>query len=768
MEPVLTKPNSVGIRLSRDGKIHCMGVGGIGVSGLAMLLAADGASVSGCDLSVAPRMRRWLEKAGVRVLEGHSARHLAGVGRLIATPAVAGDNAELQTARRRGIAVQSRGEALAGYANARATVAVCGTHGKTTTSCFAASLLRALMPRAGCGWCIGGWTESLGCVARPPANAGAPFVVEADESDGTLALYAPRVAVVTSVERDHLENFASFDALAECFAAACRAATDAVVFCADDPVCRRVAAESRAPSRIGYGFSDAAALRAVPTGDDAGGQSFDLTFNGRRFAGLRLPVPGRHNVLNALGAVGAAIALGVPPERVALKIGSMRELPHRRYERIRCRGGFEVVSDYSHHPTEIRALLETAKRGGRPVMAIFQPHRLSRTRALMDSFPEAFAPLSADGAGAPDRLILLPVYTAFEKPAAESSSFSLYAALREAQARTGRGVVPELAGSMDEVFGYLRRSRALFDQYNVLFVGAGSIGGLVERLRNARGFRDCGESPIRVSYGVPAFADEVVEVGDAKSLSALLASRRQVRAMGQGTNLLPPALGVRGTVVRLSNCEVVVVRGGDAARIAVGCGISGTKLLAELARMGLSGLEFMAGIPGTLGGWLAMNAGTRYGQVGDAVASVVAFGAGGRRFEAGRGGCGFSYRRCAFLEGRVAFSAELELRRDDPDAILSRMRGFLERRFDFGGMRTAGSVFKNPPGAFAGALLEHAGCKGLRVGGAEVSGRHANIIAARPGATASDIIALRGIMRERVAFDSGTVLESEIQTWQNS
>lgn len=738
------------------------------MSGLAMLLAAGGDDVSGCDLTVAPRMRRWLEKAGVKVLDGHATWHLAGVDRLIATPAVPRDSQELIEAARQGKPVASRGEALAEYANARATLAVCGTHGKTTTSCFAAALLRALVSGRGCGWCIGGWTESLGCVARPPAREDAPFVVEADESDGTLALYAPKVAVVTSIDRDHLENFASFDALVGCFESVCRAATAGIVFCADDQTCRGIAAKCHPRQAIGYGFSEEADLRAIVTGNDAEGQDFDLVFHERRFTGLRLPVPGRHNLLNALGALGAAIAMGIPAERVVAKIGLLRELPHRRYERIRCRGGFEIVSDYSHHPTEIRALLETAKEAGKPVLAVFQPHRHSRTKALMDSFPDAFSPLSAARADAPDRLILLPVYTAFERPIAGASSNSLYATLREAQARTGRGVVPELAGSLDEVLRYFKRSRSLFDRYNVVVIGAGSVIGLVDGLRRARNFSDCGARPIRISYGVPAFADDVAEVKVESELSAILAGRRKVRAIGQGTNLLPPALGVRGTVVSLANCGIEVKRDGGVALVRAGCGIPGARLLAELARRGLSGLEFMAGIPGTLGGWLAMNAGTRGGQIGDAVVSVVAFGARGRRLEADRAKCGFSYRRCDFLKGRIAFSAELELRPDEPDAILSRMRDCMRMRFDFSGLRTAGSVFKNPSGAFAGALLEHAGCKGLRVGGAEVSERHANIVVARPGATLSDIAALRGIMSERVAFDSGILLESEIQTWQDS
>lgn len=760
--------------------IHFLGIGGIGMSGLALLLAGKGHRVSGCDLGVPRSIARWLAAAGVRLQAGHSPRHLCGRAPdlLVRTPAVPEDNPELAAARRRGITVATRGKALADYANAERTVAVCGTHGKTTTSCLTAALLKSLpSPHssfvtrrssfdgvAGVGWCIGGWTESLGRVARAPAP-GAPFVIEADESDGTLALYRPAVTVLTSIEQDHLEHFDSFEALAACFRAVCRQTREAVVYCADDPVCREVVAS--VPGAIGYGFGEGATLRASNLRLDGDELLFDLSFGGEHAEGLRLPIPGRHNVLNALGAIGAALALGHPFGEILPRLGALRELPHRRYERIRCRAGFEIVTDYSHHPTEIRALLEMAKARGRPLFAVFQPHRYTRTKALLDQFPGAFAPLSADGP-TPDRLVLLPVYPAFESPLEGGTTADLYARLRAENLASGRGVVPELASSVDEVLGYLRARKSLPEQYDIVVIGAGDVGALAERLRTAAKFRDAAPAPFRVSLGVPAFADELIDVADEAALAEVLRRRgnaRPVRVLGQGTNLLPPPLGVRGAVLRLRNEGVAVREEAGGFLVSVGCGTPGAKLLAELARRGISGLEFMAGIPGTVGGWLAMNAGTRHGEIGDAVVGVTAFTPAGRLVTADRRRCGFGYRSCRFLEGKVAFGATFRLRRGDPDGILSAMRGFLEKRFDFGGLRTAGSAFANPPGGFAGALLEKAGCKGLRVGGAYVSERHANIVAADPGATASDVLALLEIMHGRVLRQCGVNLKQEIKTW---
>lgn len=741
-------------------KIHCMGIGGIGVSGLAMLLAAEGHRVTGCDLSISPQIGKWLERAGVKFSTGHSKAHLRGADVVIATPAVPKDNPELAEAMRRNIAVDSRGGALASYSAWRRTVAVCGTHGKTTTSCFTAMLLRAQSRAA--GWCIGGWTKRLGCVASPPAT-GAPFVVEADESDGTLALYRPAVTVVTSIEQDHLEHFASFDALVDCFRKVCAETSGKIVYCADDPVCRGVACGRDA---IGYGFSPDAALRAEITSADADGQTFDLFFGGKRYGGLSIGVPGRHNVLNALGAIGAALALGNALDDILSHLRVLDQLPARRFETIRCRAGFEVVADYSHHPTEIRALLEMAKTRGKPVFAIFQPHRYSRTKALLEEFPAAFAPLAATEGATPDRLVLLPVYAAFEEPLEGGTTIDLYAKLRERHDADGIGVVPELASSVDEVFGYLARSRSILDRYQVLIIGAGNVIALAERLKKARSVGDIVPKPFGVSFGVPAFADEVADVASEGELASLLVSGSDIRILGQGTNIVPPPLGVRGTVIRL-RCSGISVRDlpDCTALVSVECGIPGAKLLAEMARRGLSGLEFMAGIPGTLGGWLAMNAGTRFGEIGDAVETVIAYRRSGKRVEAHRSSCGFAYRHCGFLADKTAFSATLRLRRDAPDAILSRMREALEKRFDFGGFRTAGSAFANPPGGFAGALLEKAGCKGLRIGGAHVLERHANIVAADAGATASDILALLETMRNRVLRQSGIELEREIRKW---
>lgn len=739
-------------------RIHCMGVGGVGVSGVAALLAARGHSVSGCDANISDENRAWLEEHGVRVFTSHDPGHIDAVRPelVVRTPAVAEDNQELARAREAGVEIVRRGEMLARLVGESLGVAICGSHGKTSTSCFTVALLRRL-GQAGVGWCIGGSTPSMGGVAAPPAD-GAPFVVEADESDGTLALYAPRVTVVTSVDADHMEHFASFEALENCFRTVCRATTGRVVYCVENAAACDVAAGI--PDALGYGFSEKAALRAQNISCGAEWASFDVFF-GDAFAGrATIGVPGRHNVLNALGAVGACLSLGYGAAEAVGALDCLCELPRRRYEVHENAAGIEVVADYSHHPAEIRALVETALlRPHRRLVAVFQPHRHTRTKALGADFPAAFKGV--------DELLLLPVYAASEKPIAGGESEDLYAIFRQANVKDRAVPLPKLAPSVRDAAAYLTSPVAGLARGDViLVVGAGDIISMVPLLAAAKmDFGGETRSPCaKISYGIGFSSDAYEVVRDEPSLSrALAANPGRVRVLGQGTNLLVSDLGVRDMVVKIGMCGMSIRD--DGVTVDVGCGLSGALMLSRLREAGLSGLECMAGIPGTVGGWLAMNAGTRHGAIGDRVARVVAYSADGRRHEASRGECGFAYRRCAFLADKVAASATLVLERSAPAEVAARMEKFRALRLDFSGLRTAGSVFKNPEGTSAGKLLDEAGCKGLRVGGAFVAERHANVIATDDDATASDIAALMALMHRRVLEKFGIDLEREVRIW---
>ena len=736
-------------------RLHALGATGIGVSGLLALFRARGWEVSGCDSRPSPALASWLASLGVGIDAGHDPAHIAArlPDLVLRSPAVADDNPELAAARAAGIPVVRRGEALAALVNQSRGVAVCGTHGKTTTSCFVRELLARLGGKP--SWCIGGSTTAMGAVAGVGAPD-APFVVEADESDGTLALYKPHVTVVTCVEPDHMEHFASFDALKECFAAAARATSEAVVCCADNAAAREVAGAASAPVTT-YGFADNADVRCEIVALYADRSVFDLVMR----AGLRLRaaigVPGRHNVLNATGAFAACVALGHAPERVAEALDSLTELPGRRYERHMSPCGAEIVSDYAHHPTEIAMLVSMARLApARRLIAVFQPHRYTRTKALGRDFPAAFKGV--------DELLLLPVYEASEKPLEGGRTEDLYCEFRKGSTADHSIPVPKLVPSVAEAAAYL--ATVLRDGDRVLVVGAGDVVSLVTLLEKA-GPVAVSPASVRNSFGIQAMADKLVDVRDEAELAALLAEAKAkampVHVVGQGTNLLVSDVGLRGLTLRLSPDGFGAFERLDETTVRVGCAMAGARLLSLLRDAGLSGLEYMAGIPGCVGGWLAMNAGTRFGEFGDRVVSAGAYGYDGVPCEITD--FGFGYRTCRALEGRIATKVTLRLVRGDQAEIARRMDDFRAKRFDFSGLRTAGSVFRNPPGVSAGKLLDEAGCKGLRVGGAVVCDRHANIVAAEDGATASDIIALSALMRDRVAATCGVDLHREIKLW---
>ncbi len=389
-------------------RVHLLGVGGIGMAGVARLLAARGLAVSGCDAG-APRTLAWLRSCGIPVATGHDPAHLDGVDWAIFSPALQPGQPEPAAAERRGIPLYRRGQVLPVLAECWQTVAVSGTHGKTTTASMVAYILRS------CGvdpsWCIGGELPPDGA----PAGLGNSdwLAIEADESDGTLALYAPEIAVITNVEFDHMEHFASKEAMVDCFRAFARQAR-AVVFCADDSEAAQIGATTGGRS---YGFAASADFRAEIQEIGPTGTRFAVVAPDARLATVLLPLPGRHNVLNALAALAACGRCGIPLEAAAAALAGFR-LPRRRFEPVAEARGIRVVADYAHHPSEIRALIDAARQAGAGrIWAVFQPHRYTRTLALGADFPPAFNGVAG--------VILAPVYAASEPPLAGGTSEDL-------------------------------------------------------------------------------------------------------------------------------------------------------------------------------------------------------------------------------------------------------------------------------------------------------------------------------------------------------
>jgi UDP-N-acetylmuramate--alanine ligase len=454
--------------LGRTRRIHFVGIGGIGMSGIAELLANLGYVVTGSD-EKRSRVTERLATLGIHVSDGHAAAHVGDADVVVVSSAVRTTNVEVAEAVRRQIPVIPRAEMLAELMRLRYAVAVAGAHGKTTTtSMIAFTLERAgLDPTA----VIGGRLSAFGSNAR--LGGGEVMVAEADESDRSFLKLSPTIAVITNIDREHLESYGSFDDLRQAFVDFANKVPfyGAVVACVDDEnlagvlprVNRRV---------ITYGLtSPQAELTAVEA--TFGPLSSSATVRRRQSDGVQAPlgrlsmnVPGRHNLQNALAAVAVGLELGLTFEQVAAGLGEFRGA-ERRFEVRGEPNGVLVVDDYGHHPTEIAAVLDAARGLGRRIVVAFQPHRFTRTAALMDDFGPALARA--------DHIVLTDIYAAGEEPIPGVTLDALAAAV-------GMHVSApiDVVRALDDVPQAVMRIAKPGDV--VITLGAGSIAAVPERL----------------------------------------------------------------------------------------------------------------------------------------------------------------------------------------------------------------------------------------------------------------------------------------------
>jgi UDP-N-acetylmuramate--alanine ligase len=389
----------------RNRPCHFIGIGGIGMSGLAQMLLSKGCRVTGSDLRENEQTRR-LSSLGASILIGHSAQNVPGGATVVYSSAVRPDNPELVTARERGLTVVSRGELLAQFFNAKQGIAVSGTHGKTTTT----ALMTLILDRAGMDpdAIIGGEVESLGGNVR--CGGGDIFVAEADESDGSLRHLFPLHSIVTNIEAEHLSYFGHLDAIVDLFRK-CLSQTKkggAVYLNVDnshldgiyrDYVGRKVACS--------IGEKGDIHVRDLAVGSF--GSQCTVVYRDRSLGKLELNIPGTHNVANSLGPIALATDLGIDFDTVRRALSTFKGVA-RRFEVKGEVDGIVVIDDYAHHPTEIVATIESAKSidGMKRIIGVFQPHRFSRTDRFQHQFAESF-----DGL---DELILTDIYSASEEP----------------------------------------------------------------------------------------------------------------------------------------------------------------------------------------------------------------------------------------------------------------------------------------------------------------------------------------------------------------
>lgn len=426
------------------------------MAGLARLFRQQGMQVSGSDLA-SNRLTGELKALGVSVVAGHHRRNIPEeVKWAVRTPAIQTSNPELECLRSRHVPVYARGEVLAAVANARHSAAVAGAHGKTTTSAMVLHVLRSCGVEA--GYAIGGETSFPGRVADE-GDPAAPFVVEADESDGTLMLYRPQVGVITHLEWDHVERFPTEASLCACYRRFAQQSRT-VWIREDDPLSVQVCRDHARLRRAGR--SEKADLCMLEVTSSPQGVEFRFRVKGEVLS-CRVPLPGEHNAWNALLSIGAAMDLGVEPQTAAAALAGYAGVG-RRFQRTRHRG-IQLIQDYAHHPTELRAVLESVRAlNPRRIWMVFQPHRFSRTRHLLQEFAAALAEA--------DYLALLPVYGAFERPEQGADSEQLADCCRTHH--PGVRVWEDRAELLDEWMGRLEPGDVL------LLAGAGDIGSLWE------------------------------------------------------------------------------------------------------------------------------------------------------------------------------------------------------------------------------------------------------------------------------------------------
>ena len=453
----------------RPQHLHFTGIGGIGMSGIAEVLLNLGYQISGSDMRLSPITDR-LEGMGARIFEGHAASNVAGARALVVSSAVEEQNPEVQEARRLQIPVIPRGELLAELMRLKYGIAVAGSHGKTTTTSMTATILNSagLDPTVVVGGRVGTMGGSNARVGHSDF-----LVVESDESDGSFLKLAPIIAVVTNIDKEHVDHYPSLDAIRAAFIEFVNKVPfyGAAIVCLDDANVQSILPSLRRRT-IAYGTSAQADVEATEIACGALGSDFHLRYRTTDLGRFHLPVPGRHNVLNATAAVVVAMELEVKPDAIREGLAMFQGVDRRLQTRGVARG-ITVIDDYGHHPTEIRATLDAVRLCGfRRIHVLFQPHRYTRTFHLMEEFAGAF--------NQADSLFVMDIYAASEKPIPGVTAESLVERIRQFGHRGA-----DYVGSMDR--GVAALENVAQDGDAVLTLGAGSVwqagDKLLEKLR---------------------------------------------------------------------------------------------------------------------------------------------------------------------------------------------------------------------------------------------------------------------------------------------
>jgi UDP-N-acetylmuramate--alanine ligase len=741
--------------------IHLIGVAGSGMSGLALLLLGMGHKVSGCD-RVTTRETERMQTIGLQFSSPQTAHCVEGADIVVYSSAIKPGNPAYDAAVDAKIPLLRRAECLAAILHTKKGIVVSGTHGKTTTSSMTAHVLREAEQKP--SHYVGAEIPILGANAKWSED-GEYMVAEGDESDGTLALYHPEHSIILNIEAEHLDFYRDLDHIKEVFTQLADQTSGKIVYCAEDPVAHEVCADRG--YAISYGWEDAD-FTATDIRDLKGSSAFTVTKNGVVLGDIELGIPGRHNVLNALGAIALADCCGAEFSKVARALATFAGAK-RRFETKYLSKDYRIVDDYGHHPSELAATLQTA-RSLKPsrVVVLFQPHRYTRTQALADDFGKVLQ--------AADRVFITNVYAASEQPIEGVSGQTLVEAMeRHGDIRVTH--VPDLA-TAHHVVGNALEPGDLF-----ITLGAGNVHEVgtkiaadLKILEEMRGLMPEGEidgrlyEPMRkhTTMLVGGPAQYWLEPHGFYAFAFLVGYCRErgipVRVVGRGSNLLVRDGGIRGAVIHPSGGVFSEVTVDGKGYVTAGAGVRLKKLASAAGGHGIGGFEWMEGIPGNVGGALRMNAGAMGAETFDQVVRVTFLDEDGVIRTRERDEIVSQYRNVPELRRNFALQAVFKGKPDKPENIKARWEESREKRRSSQPIAaSAGCVFKNPEVIAAGRLVDSMGLKGSSNGNAAVSESHGNFIVNTGGATATEIIQLIESIQVKAKTERYVDLETEVK-----
>lgn len=778
----------------RGSAVYLVGAGGCGMSGLAHLLLDAGHRVTGSDVAANEEIAQ-LRERGALVHMGHRAEQVEAARAVLVvySSAIRADNPEIIAARQLGIPAVRRAVLLAAFVHRQRGICVAGMHGKTTTSALLAWALSRLGAEP--GYAIGALIPQM--VPHARFTGAGYFVAEADESDGTLREFQPEHSILLNVDADHLDYFGDLPAVCREFRQFAANTSGTIVFCADDSRVAEIMATQ--PRGISYGFnalSDYRIEQLETSASQPGLADFRVWHQGLVFGEFSLGLLGDKNISNAGAVVALLHQLGFDAPSIARAIGEFRGAARRQQELF---AGHEirVFDDYGHHPNEIRATLRALRQlNPERLVVAFQPHRYTRTLDLMQEFATAFAEA--------DELILTDVYAASEDPIPGATSGALAEAI-QAQGQTVN-YVPGLEAVPEAVHHILRRGDI------VLFLGAGDITKAAHtfshEIRNGRrpvapraqpetmskatpGSGTAKESasamfealraavspatavradePLarRTTLRVGGKADFFAEPASEQDLAQLLRACARLglpfTVIGRGSNLLIRDGGIRGVVIGLGHETFSQVRiVGE--HFHCGAGAKLKTISVEARRAGLAGLEFLEGIPGSVGGALRMNAGAMGSWMFEAVEQIRFMDFAGNVQERKASEVNVEYRGCPLFQTHIALGAILRASPAPKEVIQERARQFNAKRWESQPAQpSAGCIFKNPKVVPAGKLIDELGLKGTKRGGAMISTVHGNFIVNEGNATAQDVLDLIDFVKETARTRRGIELETEVE-----